>query len=295
MIDDKSKGFTFTGIGTSWCILVDGELLRDDIRKRVLEYIQVFNKRFSRFLNDSEATAYRNAKAGQYPITEEFATLLSRADQIRRLTKGLCDPAVGGLLELAGYDATYSMIPQSGTAEFILPKWRLTGHTLTIDGPIVFDLGGMGKGYCIDKVAKILESHGCQHYLVDGGGDMYATTKQSGGGWRIALEYPGRSDMAAGLVDLRNQGLAVSDSFRRRWKGWHHIVHPLLKAPMEKVAGVVALAPNAWAADSATSALFFSSEDRYPTVAKVFESSYLVFRGDGMTRVSPDWEGELFA
>ncbi len=293
-MEDRSAGFTFTGIGTSWCILVDGESLSRDVEERILEYIRVFNARFSRFLNDSEATAYRSADAGEYPISEEFATLLSRADELRHLTEGLCDPAVGGLLELAGYDATYSMAPRPGTANFILPKWKITGQTLSIDRPVVFDIGGMGKGYLIDKVAKILESCGYRHYMVDGGGDIFATTKRGGEAWRVALEYPGKPNMAVGVVELKNQGVAVSDSFRRRWGKWHHIVHPFLKAPIENVLGVVAVARNAWDADCLTSALFFTDEGEYSKVAKEFGACYLVFRSDGLTRVSPNWEGELF-
>ena len=293
-MERESAGFTFEGIGTSWCVLTDGELLREDTKACILDYLRVFNERFSRFLENSEATAFRAAEAGEHPISEEFSVLLSRADELRRVTNGLYDPAVGGLLEQAGYDATYSMTRRPGVADFTLPKWELHGQTLSIDGPVVFDHGGMGKGYCIDRVAEILASRGYAHYLVDGGGDMYGTTKHHGEPWKIALEYPGKPDTAAGVVELQNQGLAVSDSFRRRWKKWHHIVHPFLRTPVESVHGVVAVAPNAWEADSATSALFFSDTERYAAVAKSLNSRYLVFHSDGRTEVSADWSGELF-
>ncbi len=294
MMDKRGAEFTFDGIGTSWCILTDDGSLREETVECVLCYMRVFNARFSRFLNDSEASAFRNAEAGEYPISEEFATLLSRADELRRLTGGLYDPAVGGLLEQAGYDAAYSMVPRPDVVQFVLPKWEITGQMLTIDGPVVFDLGGMGKGFCIDRVAEILENHNHRHYLVDGGGDMYATTKRDGGPWRVAIEYPGKPDVAVGTVELENRGIAVSDSFRCRWKEWHHIVHPLLRVPIETVIGVTATARNAWDADCATSALFFSDENRCDEVAKFLRSRYLVFRTDGTTRVSPDWDGVLF-
>src|SRR3989338_3947241 len=120
-MERKSAGFTFGGIGTSWCVLTDGELLREDTKACILDYLRVFNERFSRFLNDSEANAFRNAEAGRYEISEEFAVLLARAGELRHLTKGLYDPAVGGLLEQAGYDATYRMTPRPGVADFTLP------------------------------------------------------------------------------------------------------------------------------------------------------------------------------
>lgn len=293
-MESQSPEFTFAGIGTSWCVLVDGTELREDVRSDILDYMRVFNERFSRFLNDSEACAFKAATAGEYQISEEFATLLTRANELRSLTRGLYDPAVGGLLEEAGYDAAYSMAPRPGVAEFVLPEWSIRGRTLSIDGSVVFDLGGMGKGYCIDRIAGILAGHGYPYYLVDGGGDMYGTSKQAGEPWRVALEYPGRADTAAGMVLLKNEGLAVSDTFRRRWGRWHHIVHPFSRVPVENVLGVAAVAPTAWDADCATSALFFAEPGEYAAVGKSFNAKYLVFRSDGTTVVSTDWAGELF-
>ena len=290
----RDAGFNFTGIGTSWCILVDDAELREDVRSDILDYMRVFNGRFSRFLDDSEACAFKKAAAGEYQISEEFAALLARADELRNLTHGLYDPAVGGLLEQAGYDSTYSMAPRPGVAKFILPKWEVRGQTLSLDGPAVFDLGGMGKGDCIDRIADILARSGYEHYLVDGGGDMYGTSKQGGELWRVALEYPGKPDTAAGMTLLNNEGIAVSDTFRRRWGGWHHIVHPFSRLPVEEVLGVAALAPTAWDADCATSALFFANPEEYAAVGESFNAKYLVFRSDGTTAVSADWDGELF-
>ena len=158
----------------------------------IVDYIRVFNERFSRFLPDSEVCAFRKAGAGEYPISEEFAVLLERAGELRSLTNGLYDPAVGGLLEEAGYDAAYTMAPHSDISEFVLPKWELRGQVLWLDGPVVFDLGGMGKGYCIDRVADILETSGYAHYLVDGGEISMRRRSATGGEWRVALEYPAR-------------------------------------------------------------------------------------------------------
>src|SRR3989338_2314262 len=132
--------FTFNAIGTTWCISTDATPLQDDAKKAVLEYIAGFDKRFSRFLADSEANAFRNAKAGRYTISKELAILLSEAQRLRYLTDGVYDPAVGGLLERAGYDATYSMRPLDNVDEFVLPKWTVAGETLTLDGLAVFDI-----------------------------------------------------------------------------------------------------------------------------------------------------------
>lgn len=290
----ENQEFSFSGIGTKWSIVLDGEIFTEDVRENILEYVKTFEKRFSRFLPDSEVNAFRDVGPGEYQISKEFATLLAKADSLRVLTDGVYDPAVAGLLERAGYDAKYSMRPTTEAEKFVLPKWSISDDILILDGPTAFDLGGIGKGYCIDKVAGILKDFGYKYFIVDGGGDMYGTTKQGGLPWNIAIEYPGKPDMAAGTIDLEDQGLAVSDSFRRRWGKWHHLVNPKLKKSVESVVGAVAVAKNAWDADCMTSALFFSTAQNYPKISEFYNGSYLVFQDDGMANVSPNWKGELY-
>ena len=290
----ETEEFTFKALGTHWSISLDDDVLRNDPKEAILEYVKIFEKRFSRFLLNSEVNAFRNAKVGKYPISKEFAVLLKKADQLRAFTERVYYPAAGGLLERAGYDAKYSMTPAADTEKFILPKWSIKNETLYLDGPAVFDLGGMGKGYCIDRVAGVLKSYDYKHFLVDGGGDMFGTTKADGSPWRIAVEYPGKPDTAAGMVYLKNQGLAVSDSFRRRWGKWHHLVNPKLKKSIESVVGAAAVAPSAWDADCMTSILFLSEGGAYSKAAEEYGASYMVFNNGGTCLVSPNWEGELF-
>lgn len=288
------ENFTFQAIGTHWHITLDGASFRNDVKAAILDYVTDFDRRFSRFKLDSEANAFRTARPGTYEISGEFAVLLKESCRLSSLTNGVYDPAVGELLERAGYDPSYSMTPRSDIDAFELPCWKLEGTALTLDGPAVFDFGGNGKGYAIDKIADVLKEHGLPYFIVDGGGDIYATAKENGDAWRVAVEYPGRIGVAASVILLKERALAVSDSFRRAWKGWHHVVHPRRKRPIENIAGVAAIAPSAWYADSATSALYMAENGKYPHIAREYNAAYLVFYNDDTTRVSPNWPGELF-
>ena len=286
--------FTFSALGTKWSISVDEAVFSDEVQKAILEEVALFESRFSRFRMESEVNRFREAQPGTYQISEQFAVLLTRANRLRALTGGVYDPAVGGLLEHTGYDASYRLEADQEVGAFRLPGWGLSGLELTIDAPVVFDFGGIGKGYCIDLVAGVLERHGYQYYLVEGGGDMYGTTKKNGEGYRVALEWPGRPDTAFGIVTLNHQGVAVSDSFKRRWKEWHHILDPHTKRPIEAVVGCAGLAPSAFAADCMTSALFLAPPTQYVSIADELDAQYVVFRADGTVGVSRDWPGELF-
>jgi FAD:protein FMN transferase len=287
--------FTFSALGTKWTLLLDHDVFPEEHQRVIVEEVASFENRFSRFILTSEVNQFRDAvSSGTYEVSEEFAVLLTRADQLRQLTNGIYDPAIGGLLEHAGYDPTYRLESDQKVETFQLPKWSLSGRKVTLDGSVVFDLGGIGKGYCIDLVASILERLGYQYYLVEGGGDMYGTTKRDGSPYKVALEWPGKPDTAFGVVHLDHQAVAVSDSFKRRWQKWHHIIDPHAKKPIEGVLGCAALARNAFAADSMTSGLFLSSEAAYPKLAEVLGAEYVVFRSDGTAGISSKWPGELF-
>lgn len=288
------EAFTFSALGTKWSILVDHDTFPEEHQKAILEKVEAFEDRFSRFRMGSEVNQFRDGKSGTYEISEQFALFLNRAEELRGLTRGIYDPAIGGLLEHAGYDPSYRLQSDSGVESFRLPQWSLHGKNLTIDGPVVFDLGGIGKGYCIDFVASILEGFGYRYYLVEGGGDMYGTTKRDGNPYQVALEWPGKPDTAFGVVALKHQAVAVSDSFKRRWQKWHHIIDPHAKKPIEGVVGCAALARSAFSADCMTSVLFLSSEEQYGALVEALQAEYVVFRANGTVGVSQGWPGELF-
>jgi FAD:protein FMN transferase len=285
----------FERIGTHWSISIDRNTHDPEIEPAILNWLGIFEAKFSRFKSTSEVNSFRESSAGEYRITEEFAHLLIRADELRTYTDGVYDPAVATLLEKAGYDAGYRLkADEAAVRSHKMPKWNVRGTTLSISGPTAFDLGGIGKGYAIDRVADIIKGMGNPHYLVEGGGDMAGTDKQDGSAWRVAVEWPNKPDTAAGVVELRGQGFAASDSFRRRWGKWHHLVNAKEKTPVDHIAGCAVVAGNAWDADSMTSALCFATSDKWPLIARHFHASYIVFGNDGKVDVSPNWKGELF-
>lgn len=286
---------SFTALGTKWNVSIDKKVLNKATENTIRGFVVSFEKRFSRFLEGSEVSVWREAIQGTYSISEDLREMLVRAKALQAITSGRFDPAIGTLMEATGYDATYRLTPNEHIADIHIPQWSLEGNTISIDGPVVFDLGGIGKGYCIDRVGDLLLEKGFEHFIVEAGGDMYATTKADGSAYRVAIEYPGQPDMALGVVELRNQALAVSDSFRRRWGEWHHIIDPQKKRPIESIIGCAALGSSAFDADSGTSAIFLAHEGTYPKIQTLLNIEYLAMRPNQTLIRSKDWPGELFS
>ena len=148
--------FAFPALGTKWSILIDHDAFPSVHHQAILEAVASFENRFSRFLPKSEVNQFRESPAGTYMVSKEFALLLTQADRLRVLTGGIYDPAVGGLLEHAGYDPTYRMQSDQEVERYQLPKWQLSGTELTLGGPVVFDLGGIGI-FQSEHVARVFD------------------------------------------------------------------------------------------------------------------------------------------
>lgn len=285
-----SENFSFPALGTVWNITTDGTPLSETTKERVRALLLDFERRFSRFLPESEVNAFRHVAPGSHIVSPELAVLLARAMRLRTLTKGAFDPAVAPLLEKAGY----------GRADVVTPiptdlsSWSIAGDLLTISGPVAFDLGGIGKGYAIDRVFELLRDEGHEFVLVEGGGDMVGTVKADGSPWRVAVEWPGRPDSAVSVVSLAHAGFAASDVFRRRFRDAHHILDATSGTPIRRVIGAAATARSAWDADTMTSLLFMSPAEEYRKLATLYAAEYLVVDAVERVYVSRKWGGEVY-
>lgn len=290
----------FTALGTEWHITIDTDesTVSDALQQKILLATEAFNAQFSRFQAESEVCSFRDKAPGTYPISPELAQILRTADTLREISHGGYDPAVGTLLEHAGYDQNYSLRPQQEKlATWQLPGWTVdpTKPSIQITDSVVFDIGGMGKGYWIDRVSELIAQAGYTSYIVEGGGDMYATQKADDSAWKIALEMPGQPDTAIGVLELKHQGFAASDTFRRRWGDWNHLLQGKEKRAITHLLGCMAIAPTAWLADQATAVLPHLETAEYPVVTQELQAEYLVILADGSGHVSKNWPGELFS
>jgi thiamine biosynthesis lipoprotein len=111
-----------------------------------------------------------------------------------------------------------------------------------------FDLGGMGKGWAVDRAADRLHAH--RAFLVNAGGDLYAQGQPGDGrGWRIALEHPLHPDRWMAQLFVQDRGLATSSIMKRRWhkagRLAHHLIDPRTGQPAHTDAlSVTVLAPR---------------------------------------------------
>lgn len=214
-----------------------------DLRRDVDDVFSSFSaaeRRFSRFLPESELSVL-NASS-EVRTSPEMAEILTLALDLYRETEGIFDPSVLPDLEAAGYAGSF------GTESFGVPApaeaaaSRFPFSSLTLD-PVIrvvrkprdlrLDLGGIAKGYAADRAAMILRERGSGDFLIDAGGDIYASGNDLGNAQEFfAVDVEGAT-VAGGnpaTLLLRDRAVATSGTGRRRWSAGneerHHLIDP---------------------------------------------------------------------
>ncbi len=150
---------------------------------RELERIE---RAFSRFLDDSELARINSHPGVWQRASDEFLSLVERAEEFHSGTDGHFDIALKSVLDELGYDKNYSFKPKIKASERASEYPRANVPSAAFPRPLIeraagrillysqIEFGGLGKGYALDSVAVLLERSGVSHYYVNAGGDIYA-------------------------------------------------------------------------------------------------------------------------
>jgi thiamine biosynthesis lipoprotein len=286
---------TFEAIGTHWQIdLVAADADMSSIQADIQERIGQFDATYSRFRADSWLSKLADI-TGKVQLPADALPLFELYEQMYLHTKGQVTPLIGQVLSDAGYDAVYSLQPKAIRKP---PDWEqamyldAANRQLTLNQPVMLDVGAAGKGYLVDIVSELLEDHGIQTYCVDAGGDMRnRTTGKTGEPLRVGLEHPDEPGQVIGVADLGNQSLCGSAGNRRQWAGLHHIMSPHTLQPVREIKAVWVVADTTLLADGMATCLFFTQPD---ILRQYFGFSYTIIYADNSFLQSSDFPGQLF-
>ena len=213
-----------------------------------------------------------NAGAARSPVEidlETFAVLAAALDCSRR-SGGAFDVTVKPLMDLWGFYRRTDRAPDDAAIDSVraLVDWR--GVTLDADRRTVrlarpgmaIDLGGIAKGWAVDRAVSALRSRGIARALVNLGGNIYAlgAPPDEPRGWPVGLRDPRFPDSLSDVVHLRDRAVASSGGYEKfvtlGGRRYGHILDPRRGRPVEGVLGTTVIAPDATTADALSTALF---------------------------------------
>jgi len=214
-----------------------------------------------------------NRKAGEepVPVDEEFLgflkTVLARSGE----TGGYFNPAIGPLVEVWGFgpgrtgrlparEEVEQVLPLLDPEEIILDQAAGTVY-LTRKG-MRLDLGGVAKGYAVDRVWELLAGAGLRGALVNAGESSIRVLgeRPGGGPWRVAVSHP-RKEEWLGILALPPGSAVGTSADTQRYivvdgRRYSHLLNPFTCYPAADLLSVTVITGNALDADILSTALF---------------------------------------
>jgi thiamine biosynthesis lipoprotein len=204
-------------------------------------------------------------------ISAETATLLSRALRLARDTDGRFDPALGRAIALWDVGSRHEPPPLAEVRRFAgqrlyeqveIERWRGSEIVSFLAPEAALDLGGIAKGYGVDRAVHVLRAWGITSGLVNAGGDLYALGRSpEGDPWQVGVRSPDDPDALAATLRVEDQAIATSgvyeQFFEYRGRRYHHLLDPATAEPRPGPARSLSVAAaDCTTADAAATALF---------------------------------------
>lgn len=279
----------FRAMGTDIEILLDAEPGTEsvDAIQEAEREIRRLEALLSRFRGDSEVSILN--RRGSLVASPDLITVVDLALAGRSFTGGRFDPTIHDAVVAAGYDRTFEELPpdrddDEGRSDVRPGGGRLEvdleRQTIRLELGVRIDLGGIGKGYAVDRACDILDA--TAPCLVNAGGDLAVRGTLRGEPWPVGVEVP-EGSITLGLED---GAVATSGRDRRRWlkggKERHHLIDPSTGLPAETdLIRVTVVAANAAMGEIYATALFIAGEAQARREADELGIPSVLVTGDG--------------
>lgn len=246
-------------MGTLWTIEVFDEGRGGEARRAIdaaFTELERIDRMMSEWKPESPISQVNRAAGREaVEVPAELSAMLRRSVRYSEMTGGAFDVTWRGMGAIWRFDESFRP-PSARAVE--RARRNVDFRAMQIEGNRVYlprasmsiGLGGIAKGYAVDRAMEAVMRAGFTNAMVDGGGDVRISGLRNGSPWRIGIQHP-RKDRGEilGTVAPRNQALVTSGDYERfRVVGgvrYHHIIDVRTGWPASASASVSVLAPTA--------------------------------------------------
>jgi thiamine biosynthesis lipoprotein len=213
-----------------------------------------------------------NAAAGDKPVkvsAETFA-VIERAVDVSRRSNGVFDITVGAFKGMWKFDEDMDGTlpdPADVKRRLALVNWKdikLDPRKRTVflkHRGMSITLGGIAKGYAVDKCAEILRGRGFTDFMMQAGGDMYIAGKKGDEPWTVGIRDPrGPTNALFATAPITDHSFSTSGDYERGFVKdgvrYHHILDPRTGQPAHASRSVTVRAKDAFTADAWSKVMF---------------------------------------
>jgi len=234
------------------------------------EEIRRIDSLLSSYKSTSEVSILNNNKK-IINYSADLKSNLEKSLYYSKLSNGSFDITVKPVLDL--YRESFKNTGKAPTNKEISEVLLDVDYNEVVIGDIIsignnqkITLGGIAKGYAVDRAIEILESRGITNALVNAGGDMKAIGKKYASvNWNIALANPRNKDEFIAQIPISNKAIVTSGDYERYFnenKTFHHIVDPNTGYSALELMSVTITADNAFDADAISTSVFVLGKEK---------------------------------
>ena len=251
-----------------------------------------------------------NAAAGDHPVqvSADVRDALHIARQVSEWTGGKFDVTFGALGDLWKFDENQdNRIPDRADILRRLPLIDYTTVEVNDDAGTAFvrrrgaqiNLGGIGKGYAVDRAAAALRAAGLRDFMIQAGGDLYVAGHRDGRAWRLGIRDPrGPAGTSFAAIELSDATLSTSGDYERFFmhngRRYHHILDPDTGEPARVTRSVTMVTGRAVIADALAKGIFILGPNAgMALVERLPDVEAVIVGADNTVRVSSGLTGRL--
>jgi thiamine biosynthesis lipoprotein len=211
-----------------------------------------------------------NAEAGKapVPVAPEVFEVIRGATNVSRVTGGAFDITVASVSALWRIDGENPRVPSKQEIRKALANvgWRHVrlderSRTVFLDAPDVrIGLGGIAKGYAVDRAIAVLGSRGVRSAILTAGGDTGLLGRDGDRPWRIGIRHPRSPGRTIAWLDAAETTVHTSGDYERflivKGKRYGHILDPRSGWPASEVRAVSVVTKDGTFGDALATGIF---------------------------------------
>lgn len=236
----------FRAMNTDILLAAEGGRVMEGMRA-ASAFIDDCEQRFSRFLPASELSALNRSAGYWHEVSGDLMEMLRLSLKYYFETRGIFDPSILTDLKRIGYDRSMDEIRANGTVPMPHASKRTSRpgfHEISLDPAgsrarlphgMEVDLGGIAKGWIVEKAARLLHTY-AETCAVSAGGDILFIGRPADGmDWDVYLEDPRDPSAMLSQLHVGPGAVATSSVMKRTWsqgeKVRHHLIDPRTGEP----------------------------------------------------------------
>jgi thiamine biosynthesis lipoprotein len=209
-----------------------------------------------------------NARAADAPlmISDELFRLVERSLELSRASGGAFDITYDSVGYL--YDFRARRRPTDAEIAALLPAVDYRHVVLDREERTIFfktegvriNLGGIAKGYVVERAAALLRERGVEHAILNAGGDTRVLGDRRGQPWIVGIRHPRDDGEVVTKLPLVDEAISTAGDYERYFeedgRRYHHILNPATGRPTEGILTVTVIGPDGTLTDGLDTAIF---------------------------------------